>query len=41
LQHENNPIQYPPSEVMKESLNEIREWMSENPLNFVKSAAKK
>ena len=37
---ENNPIQYPPADVMKEPINYIREWMSENPLTFVKSANK-
>jgi Leucine-rich repeat (LRR) protein len=36
----NNPIQYPPVDVMKKSIPYIREWMSENPLTFVKSANK-
>jgi len=36
-----NLLQYPPPEVMKRSLREIKEWMSENPLNFVKSADKR
>jgi Leucine-rich repeat (LRR) protein len=35
-----NPIQYPPADVMKKSIPYIREWMSENPLTFVKSANK-
>jgi hypothetical protein len=35
-----NPIQYPPADVMKESIPYIRDWMSENPLTFVKSANK-
>ena len=39
---ENNYLQYPPPDVMiSPSLNEIREWMSENPLSFVKSATKR
>jgi Leucine-rich repeat (LRR) protein len=40
LNCDNNPIQYPPADVLKESTKYIREWMSENPLTFVKSANK-
>jgi len=36
----NNPIVYPPPEVLEESTKYIREWMNENPLTFVKSANK-
>jgi Leucine-rich repeat (LRR) protein len=35
-----NPIQYPPADVMEGSFADIRDWMSENPLTFVKSANK-
>jgi hypothetical protein len=35
-----NPIQYPPADVLKESIVYIRDWMNENPLTFVKSANK-
>jgi len=40
LYYYGNPLQYPPPEVAERSLDEIKEWMSENPLNFVKSAYK-
>jgi hypothetical protein len=40
LNCDNNPFQYPPAYVLKESITYIREWMSENPLIFVKSANK-
>jgi Leucine-rich repeat (LRR) protein len=36
----NNPIQYPPADVLEGSIVYIREWMSENPPTFVKSANK-
>jgi Leucine-rich repeat (LRR) protein len=35
-----NPIQYPPANVLKEPFTYIREWMNENPRTFVKSANK-
>jgi hypothetical protein len=35
-----NQIQYPPADVLKKPIAYIREWMSENPLIFVKSANK-
>jgi Leucine-rich repeat (LRR) protein len=35
-----NQLQYPPANVSKKSIAYIREWMSENPLTFVKSANK-
>jgi Leucine-rich repeat (LRR) protein len=36
----NNPIQYPPPEVLKNDIQYIRKWMEENPLAFTKSANK-
>jgi Leucine-rich repeat (LRR) protein len=35
-----NPIQYPPADVLGRLTKYIREWMHENPLTFVKSANK-
>jgi Leucine Rich repeats (2 copies) len=35
-----NPFQYPPADVVKKPIAYIRDWMSENPLTFVKSANK-
>jgi Leucine-rich repeat (LRR) protein len=40
LRCRDNPIQYPPANVSKKPIAYIREWMSENPLTFVKSANK-
>ena len=40
LECSDSPLQYPPADVMKGSIADIREWMSENPLIFVKSANK-
>jgi hypothetical protein len=40
LEYDVNLIQYPPADVLKESIAYIREWMSENLITFVKSANK-
>jgi Leucine-rich repeat (LRR) protein len=42
LNCEDNPLQYPPVDVLKESIAYIREWMSENPKHstYIKSANK-
>jgi Leucine-rich repeat (LRR) protein len=37
---QDNPFQYPPADVLDRSIAYIRDWMSENPPTFVKSANK-
>jgi len=36
----NNPIEYPPIDILNESLYDIKEWIKENPITFTKSARK-
>jgi E3 ubiquitin-protein ligase SspH2 len=36
----NNPIYYPPRDVIDRGLEYTRQWMSDNPLSFTKSADK-
>jgi hypothetical protein len=40
LYYANNPIQYPPRDVMRHDIEYARKWMEENPLSFTKSANK-
>ena len=40
LQCNDNPLIYPPPEVLKNDIPFIRKWMEENPPTFVKSALK-
>jgi hypothetical protein len=40
LEYENNPIIYPPADVLKGPIEYIRDWMDKNPRSFTKSANK-
>jgi Leucine-rich repeat (LRR) protein len=37
---ENNPLTYPPADVLKNKVQYIRDWMEKNPRSFTKSANK-